>query len=127
MFITLALALCSTLTVFAQGETQDSLQTPKQLEGTWIIDLRPTADAEPYLKKFILILESKSSFSGEFYDSLIFNGRINENWDKMYFAFKTEDQSSEYFHSGYMLDGKIYGITHCPNRNFVAPWVGVKE
>lgn len=99
----------------------------KQFEGVWTIDLRPTAESEPYLKEFIVVLDSNKTFQGEFYDSEIQNGLINNSWEKLYFAFSTSDGSNEYYHTGYLLENKVYGVTNCPNRSFVAPWNGIKN
>ncbi|MFD1315158.1 hypothetical protein [Namhaeicola litoreus] len=52
---------------------------------------------------------------------------INKNWDKIYFAFSTSDQSNEYYHAGYLENDKLFGIIDCPNRNLAAPWTGIKE
>jgi len=125
MFLFLLLLLCSS-TVLAQSKADTSIQTVDSIEGTWSIDLRPTPDAEPYLKQFILKLKNDTSFEGEFYNSPIYNGLLNRNWEKVYFAFYTRDSSNEYFHSGYWEGDQIFGVTYCPNRDFVAPWVGEK-
>lgn len=97
------------------------------LIGNWILDLRPAPDAEGYFQPFTVISIKENSFEGTFYGSPIEVGLLNRNWDRLYFAFRTRDQSNEYYHSGYLLDGKVIGTTYCPNRQFTAPWVGTKE
>jgi hypothetical protein len=99
----------------------------QNLEGTWVIDLRPEPDAEPYLKDFVVKLKKNRSFSGEFYETKFENGVINNSWERVYFAFSTKDQSSSYYHSGYLEGGKVYGLTYSPERNFAAPWTGEKK
>ncbi|HAO87702.1 MAG TPA: hypothetical protein DCR00_02165 [Gammaproteobacteria bacterium] len=44
--------------------------------GEWIVDLRPTPDAEPYLQSFRVRLENEGSFSGEFYNTPFTGGVI---------------------------------------------------
>ena len=92
--------------------------------GQWKIDLRPTPSSEGYYQYFVVTKIDGNSFEGTFYGSPIKNGLINSNWDRFYFAFSTSDNTYDYFHSGYVLDGKIYGISYCPGREFTAPWNG---
>jgi hypothetical protein len=112
---------------FAQSDTQIDEKSTIPLEGEWTIDLRPTPASEAYLKEFVIVLNSDRTFSGEFYGSPVINGLINRNWDNIYFAFSTNDESNTYFHSGYLFENKISGITYCPDRDFVAPWSGMKK
>lgn len=123
----LALLLSVSTLIYSQEKSINPDDKIMLLEGVWTIDLRPTADAEPYLKEFVIKLEPNKTFGGEFYGSPVENGLINGNWERVYFAFSTKDQSNEYFHSGYLLEGKIYGTTYCPNRDFIAPWEGSKN
>lgn len=97
------------------------------LKGTWKIDLRPTPTSEAYYQLFEVNSIEKNTFKGTFYGSSIKEGLINTQWKSTYFAFSTSDKSNTYYHSGYILDGKIYGISYCPNRNFTAPWKGEKK
>lgn len=125
MFPTLIL-LISFSSLLAQSKADTTLQTLNSIEGTWSIDLRPTPDSNPYLKEFKLKLKNDTTFEGEFYDSPIYNGLLNKNWDKVYFAFYTRDSSNEYFHAGYWMGDQIFGTTYCPDRDFVAPWTGAR-
>ena len=95
--------------------------------GVWTIDLRPTAESEGYFQPFIVKSIEANTFKGTFYGSELENPLLNENWEKLYFAFTTKDDNNEYYHSGYMYNGKLYGITYCPNREFTAPWTGEKK
>jgi len=95
--------------------------------GNWKIDLRPTPDSDGYYQSFVVKLIKDNTFTGTFYGSEIKKALINKNWAKTYFAFSTSDQSNEYYHSGYLENDKLFGITYCPNREFTAPWTGVKE
>jgi hypothetical protein len=95
--------------------------------GTWVIDLRPTADAAAYLKDFKFTKIDGKQFDGEFYGYPFSGGFLNTSWDKIYFAFTTTDQTSTYFHSGYIEGDTIFGITLNETRKFVLPWKGKKK
>ena len=95
--------------------------------GTWIIDLRPTPDSESYLKEFKVTKIDGKNFDGEFYGYPFGGGFLNIDWDKIYFAFTTSDQSSTYFHSGYIEGNKVFGITLNEIRKFAMPWRGEKK
>ena len=95
--------------------------------GTWKIDLRPSPESEGYFQSFHIEIINGNAFSGTFYGSEIKNALINRNWPKIYFAFSTSDQNNEYYHTGYLQNNKVYGITYCPGREFTAPWNGIKE
>ena len=64
------------------------------------------------------------TFQGTFYGSTIKDGLLNTSWDKIYFSFSTSDASHNYYHSGYLENGKLKGISYCPGRKFTAPWNG---
>jgi hypothetical protein len=95
--------------------------------GTWIIDLRPTPDSEPYLKEFKFTKIEGKQFDGEFYGYPFQGGFLNTDWEKIYFAFTTADQSGTYFHSGYIEGDKVFGITLNENRKFMLPWKGTRK
>ena len=97
------------------------------LLGEWILDLRPTPDADPYYQTLIINSQNEKNFTGTFYGSSIQNTHLNKNWGKTYFAFKTTDESSEYYQSGYIVRDSIFGITYCPKRSFVMPWTGKRK
>ena len=107
--------------------SQCCLAQQSPLEGSWKIDLRPSPDAEPYYQTFEITEVTKTGIEGSFYGSSLEDTFINEEWERLYFGFTTKDQSSSYFHSGYLLDGEIYGITYCPDRGFIQPWTGEKK
>ena len=95
--------------------------------GTWVIDLRPTPDSEPYLKDFKFTKIEGKQFEGEFYGYPFSGGFLNFDWDKIYFAFTTADQSGTYFHSGYIEGNKVFGLSLNENRKFVLPWKGERK
>ncbi len=95
--------------------------------GTWKIDLRPTPESEPYIKEFKFTKINGKKFDGEFYGYPFSGGFLNTSWDKIYFAFTTSDQSSLYYHSGYIDGNTIFGITLNEKREFVLPWRGERQ
>ena len=108
-------------------ETRMDTSRNDQLIGEWLIDLRPTPQSEGYFQDFVVISISDNRFTGTFYGSSLEQGLINNKWDKLYFAFSTKDQSNVYYHSGYLLDDKLFGMTYCPDRQFTAPWTGKRK
>lgn len=127
-----ALFLLVTSVVMAQEEKKNqvpALNKPvaDSALGTWVIDLRPTPDSEPYLKDFKFTKIEGKQFDGEFYGYPFTGGFLNLDWYKIYFAFTTADQSGTYFHSGYIEGNKVFGITLNENRKLVLPWRGEKK
>ena len=108
-------------------ENASAARNPNSIIGNWEIDLRPLPDADPYVQKFQVTAVVGNNFQGYFYGSPVRNGRLNRNWDRLYFAFTTSDQTHDYYHSGYLLNGKLYGISHCPGRELLQPWTGIVE
>lgn len=113
--------------VHAQTSENDKELQIELLKGEWKIDLRPTPSAEAYYQSFSIREVTGNRFEGTFYGSEVQEGLINRYWDRLYFAFSTSDGSNEYYHSGYMTDGKLQGISYCPGREFAAPWSGTKQ
>jgi hypothetical protein len=125
-----ALFLLASSVVMAQVPKENSTSNKPVADsvlGTWIIDLRPTPDSEPYLKEFKFTKIEGKQFDGEFYGYPFQGGFLNTDWEKIYFAFTTADQSGTYFHSGYIEGGKVFGITLNENRKFVLPWKGDRK
>lgn len=125
--VIIGLLFLMTNMLMSQNSKLNASNSNDPLIGNWKIDLRPTPDSEAYFQPFIVKVVNKTSFTGTFYGSEIKNALLNKNWSKTYFAFSTSDQNNEYYHSGYIENDKLYGITYCPNREFTAPWTGVKE
>lgn len=98
-----------------------------KIKGTWVIDLRPDPNSEIYLKEFIITPTQPKAFSGEFYGTPFNNGRLNTDWNYIYFAFTTRDKENLYYHSGYIDGDKISGISYSPNRKFISHWTGLKK
>jgi hypothetical protein len=95
--------------------------------GTWVIDLRPTPESAPYIKEFKFTKIDGKNFAGEFYGYPFEGGLFNTDWDKIYFAFTTADQSGTYYHSGYIEGNKVYGMSLNENRKLMLPWKGTKQ
>lgn len=129
-----ALFFCiSTHFIFAQQSAgvKDTIATKDagvaHLYGTWEIDLRPAPDADPYLKEFTLLKFENGLLTGMFYDTPFKDGRVNTAWGKVHFAFTTADGSGTYFHSGYLEQGRLNGISFSPSRGFMLPWKSVRK
>ena len=120
----LLISVLSTSALSAQIKKQISKDS---IIGTFIIDLRPTPDSEPYLKEFKFTKADGKNFDGEFYGYPFSGGFLNTDWEKIYFAFTTADQSGTYYHSGYIERNKVFGITLNEARGFVLPWKGERK
>lgn len=101
--------------------------TQEQLKGKWTIDLRPTPASKAYYQVFEVTAIDGKTFSGTFYGSPVKGALINSEWDRLYFAFSTSDNTHTYYHSGSLHKGKLSGISYCPGRKFTAPWNSVKK
>ena len=121
--ISVLIAVC----LFSMKANSQSKPVADSVLGTWIIDLRPTPESAPYLKEFKFTRVEGKKFDGEFYGYPFAGGFLNTDWDKVCFAFTTQDQSGTYFHSGYVEGNKVYGITLNESRGFVLPWKGQKK
>jgi hypothetical protein len=114
------------LSMSAAAQTKTNISTDS-IVGTFIIDLRPTPESEPYLKEFKFTKVNGKKFDGGFYGYPFGGGFLNLDWGKVYFAFTTQDQSGTYFHSGYVEGNKVFGITLNEARGFVLPWKGERK
>lgn len=99
----------------------------EKVKGNWLLDLRPDPNSEPYLIEFILIPTKGKEFEGEFYGAKFSGGYFNTDWENVYFAFTTGDKDNVYYHSGYIFDGKIFGISFSEGRKFTSHWTGIKK
>jgi hypothetical protein len=124
-FLRSTLALCALVLAVAaaafpagRGDTLD----PRQLVGSWRVDLRPRPDAPAYFQSFVVREVEGSSFTGTFYGAELKNGRINTDWGAVRFAFTTEDVSGVYHHTGMLRDGVMEGTSHSLGRRFLAFW-----
>ena len=126
-----ALAILTTLicmSLEACSTTANKIMIAEDLLlGTWKVDLRPTPDAEPYFREFVVTAVQGRSFSGTFYDAPISEGRINKDWGKLRIAFVTADGSGPYYHSATLEHGRLEGLSNSTGRDFLAYWTAVKK
>lgn len=99
---------------------------PNELIGKWVVDLRPTPDAEPYLKTLQIDEVQGNSFTGSFYDTPFTDGVINSDWGIVQIAFTTEDGRISYHHSAEVNGTEINGRTHAPGRQMLSIWSAKK-
>jgi hypothetical protein len=109
-----------------QENIKNTLNLDK-VKGTWLLDLRPDPNSEPYLKDFILTPTKGKEFEGEFYGTKFSGGYFNTDWENLYFAFTTGYKDNVYYHSGYIIDDKIFGISYSEGRKFTSHWTGTKK
>ena len=121
LLVCLCLGACESTEEFQQPVA------PAILLGTWQVDLRPTPDAEPYYKEFVVTSVQGNSFSGSFYGAAISQARINTDWGNLRIAFVTADGSGAYHHSAVLDDNKLEGLSNSTGRNFLSYWSAVKQ
>ena len=109
-----------------QDNSSNTLNLDK-VKGTWLLDLRPDPNSEPYLKDFIMTPTKGKEFEGEFYGTKFTGGYFNTDWENLYFAFTTGDKDNVYYHSGYIIGDKIFGISYSEGRKFTSHWTGIKK
>lgn len=97
------------------------------LLGTWNVDLRPTPEAEPYLKTFVVTSVEGNTFTGTFYDTEITGAKINSDWGTVRIAFTTADGSGPYHHSAVLAGDRLEGLTNSTGRGFLSYWSAVKQ
>jgi len=124
--IRLLILMVLTLWFISDAIAQDTNNKSRTdaLTGTWKIDLRPSPESPAYLQEFVIQKIEGRTFSGTFYGSDVRDTQINFNWDRLYFAFTTSDNTHEYYHTGYYFDGQLIGTSYCPGRDLLQPWVG---
>lgn len=95
-----------------------------ELPGTWSVDLRPTPDADPYLKTFTIDAIDGNRVTGSFYDTPFDDGVLNADWGTVVIAFTTSDSRTSYHHSAEIDGDQLVGRTHAPDRGFLSVWTG---
>ncbi len=122
----ICLTLLSNLTFSQTTATDKTTVAPEVIVGEWIIDLRTSPEASPYLQSFIVSQQDGNKFTGLFYGSPIQETCLNKNWNKLHFAFRSSDTNHDYYQTGYIVGDEIFGVSYCPQRDFVMPWSGKK-
>lgn len=117
----------ATIPLIKKQENSRNISNLDKVKGTWLLDLRPDPNSEPYLKDFILTPTKGKEFEGEFYGTKFTGGYFNTDWENLYFAFTTGDKDNVYYHSGYIIDDKIFGVSYSEGRKFTSHWTGIKK
>lgn len=116
-----------TIPLLPKQESNSLISNLDKVKGTWLLDLRPDPNSDPYLKDFIITPTTGKEFEGEFYGTKFTGGYFNTDWENVYFAFTTGDKDNVYYHSGYIIDDKIFGISYSEGRKFTSHWTGTKK
>jgi hypothetical protein len=90
------------------------LQAGDSLLGSWNVDLRPSPDAAPYIKKLVITAVRDGRIVGHFYDgSSLQAGRINARAAReQHFAFFTDPGEGVYQSSGRQMGiDRLEGMT----------------
>lgn len=117
----------ATVPILKKQENSNNTVNLEKVKGTWLLDLRPDPNSEPYLKDFIVNPTTGKGFDGEFYGTKFTGGYFNTDWENIYFAFTTGDKDNVYYHSGYIIGDKIFGISYSEGRKFTSHWTGTKK
>lgn len=117
----------ATIPLIKNQEYSNEVLNLEKVKGTWLLDLRPDPNSEPYLQDFILTPTKDKEFEGKFYGTKFTGGYFNTDWENIYFAFTTGDLDNVYYHSGYIIGDKIFGISYSEGRKFTSHWTGVKK
>ena len=122
------LALAPLLPAFA--DTPATSPAAAGLVGTWTVDLRPTPDAPPYLKKLVITSVVGTRVEGSFYDGTpMQSGRVNTTAAPVpCLAFFTDPGDSPYQSSARQVGpDRLEGMTLSVGRGFVMPWTAVRD
>ena len=98
--------------------------------GSWTVDLRPTPDAAPYLRKLVITAVEGTHIDGNFYDgSPLQAGRVNTSAGPVpCFAFFTDPGEGVYQTAVRQVGpDRLKGITLSTTRGFVLPWTPVRD
>ena len=91
------------------------------VDGTWVVDLRPTPDAPAYDVAMELKVRD-GRVVGTFYDTEIENGFANDTWGDLVVGFTTRDGSGVYYSTATLHDDVLRGSTLSVGRQFLAVW-----
>ena len=125
----LALALVPTRPAWADTPAAPAPNEVKLL-GAWTVDLRPTPDAAPYLKKLVITAVQGTRIEGHFYDgSPLQAGRINTSAGPLlHFAFFTDPGEGVYQTAGRQVSAhRLEGMTLSTTRGFLLPWTALRD
>jgi hypothetical protein len=100
---------------------------PTKLVGTWKVDLRPNPEAPASYQQFEVKSIEGNGFTGTFYGSEIKEGRLNRDWETVYFAFTTYDGTGPYHHAGKLVGERLEGTSNSVGRKFLGVWRAERE
>jgi len=98
-----------------------------RLVGTWVVDLRPSPDAPPYLQELVIESVAGLTFAGSFYGAEVTEARINTDWGTLRIAFVTEDGSGPYHHSAVLQGSTLEGLSNSTGRDFLRYWSATRR
>jgi hypothetical protein len=107
-----------------------STAAPTSLVGSWTVDLRPTPEAAPYLKKLVITAVAGGRLEGHFYDgSRIQAGRQTLSAGlETHFAFFTDPGEGAYQSAGRQVSqDRLAGMTLSTTRGFLALWEATRD
>ncbi len=129
VFAALAVAAVSTTRAAPSGGL-NAITERVSLVGSWTVDLRPTPEAAPYLKKLVITAVVGTRIEGHFYDgSPLQAGRVNRVASPMpCLAFFTDPGEGVYQTSARQIDDdRLEGMTLSTTRGFLLPWTAVRD
>mgnify|MGYP001809962146 CR=1 FL=1 len=130
-FFRFAVLCAVTTALLGVGQAQTgTLPVPGTLVGSWTVDLRPTADSPPVLKKLVITGDSGGSLEGHFYDgSRLQAGRHTRgSGPEIHFAFFTDPGEGAYQTSGRQVSpDRLSGMTLSTTRGFLLIWEATRD
>lgn len=122
-----ALLACVLLGACSTHARQPGTVDTDRLVGTWVVDLRPSPDAPPYLQELVIESVEGLTFAGRFYDTEVTEARINTDWGTLRIAFVTEDGSGPYYHSAVLRGPMLEGLSNSTGRDFLRYWSATRQ
>lgn len=107
-----------------------SMAAPTSLVGSWTVDLRPTPEAAPYLKKLVITADAGGRLEGHYYDgSPIQAGRHTVSAGlETHFAFFTDPGEGAYQTAGRQVSrDRLVGMTLSTTRGFLLLWEATRD
>lgn len=120
--VLIALLVCSLLSACSTPALSPGAVDPDRLVGAWVVDLRPTPDAPPYLQELVIESVVGLTFTGSFYGAEVTEARINTDWGTLRIAFVTADGSGPYHHSAVLRGSMLEGLSNSTGRDFLRYW-----
>ena len=125
--VLIALLLCAVSAACSTPSGPAVTLDTDRLTGTWVVDLRPSPDAPPYLQEMVVESVDGLTFTGSFYGTAITEARINADWGALRIAFVTEDASGPYHHSAVLTGSTLEGLSNSIGRGFLRYWSATRK